>query len=206
MPCACRLDRGERPRPLDDGLGACQISILHASIVLRTRVRGCSPRRPIPARTVVRRPSRRRVFDRARKSVKHAGTPSRGHRAWSSAPACGQRREIVDRVEDQRCFCNWCVRRDDPPFRNEHDAIDVALDGPHPVGEGPRDAVAMQSKATVWYLSTSTAGSITQGSTDAWAGARRGEVLGQTGLDQERTEEDCTVRSRSASQHLRKTG
>ena len=33
-------------------------------------------------------------------------------------------------------------------------------------------------------------------------GRRRGEVLGQTGLDQERTGSDCTVRSRSASQRL----
>ena len=55
-----------------------------------------------------------------------------------------QRREIVDRVEDQRLLLvTACVRRDGPPFRNEHDAIDVALDGHHPVGEGPRDAVAI---------------------------------------------------------------
>ena len=122
------------------------------------------------------------------------------------ARLAAQRREIVDRVEDQRLLLvTACVRRDDPPFRNEHDAIDVALDGHHPVGEGPRDAVAIAVEGDGLVLVHSDRGidhagverMLGEGGAAARSSARR--VLIRNG-----PRSDCTVRSRSASQHLRK--
>ena len=84
-----------------------------------------------------------------------------------------------------------CVRASDYlPFRNEHDAIDVALDGHHPVGEGPRDAVAIAVEGDGLVLVHSDRG-IDHAGVERMLGQGRcrGEVLGQTGLDQERTEE-----------------
>ena len=161
--------------------------------LLCARGRGCSPR-SCNTRTYRRAPAIApwSFSSTARKSVKHAGSASRGTPAHGRAHRlAAQRREIVDRVEDQRLLLvTACVRRDGPPFRNEHDAIDVALDGHHPVGEGPRDAVAIAVEGDGLVLVHSDRG-IDHAGVERMLGQgrRRGDVLGQTGLDQERTEE-----------------
>ena len=116
-----RLDRGERPRPLDDGLGACQMlantcvdCFAHAGQGMLAQelqyphVPSCAGHRAVE---FFQRGAEVGEACRQRPVAEH-------RRMVERARLAAQRREIVDRVEDQRLLLvTACVRRDGPPFR-----------------------------------------------------------------------------------------
>ena len=57
-----------------------------------------------------------------------------------------ERREKVDRIKNHGLFLQGArMRRDDLPLRDDHDAVDVALDRHHLEGVAPRHAVSRAS-------------------------------------------------------------
>ena len=203
MPCRIVASIVANDHVLDNSLGESRMLASTSVDCFATRVRGCSPR-SCNTRTYHHAPAIAPwSFSRAGRGSRRSMPAARvaEHRRGQHARLVAQRREIVDRVEDQRLLLvTACVRRDGPPFRNEHSAIDVALDGHHPVGEGPRDAVAIAVEGNGLVLVHSNRG-IDRAGVERMLGPgrRRGEVLGQTGLDQELTEERESTHARPRS-------